>query len=183
MLDWQFRRSGPERKEFDMNSDIVEGNWKQFKGLVKAQWSEVTHDQRDVIVGKRGELAAKIQEASPQMEGTMKEEIPPRRLVLRGALLLGCSPWVPIALVGCDSKKDANSSSAATDSDPATSAGSAAPAGTSKVSQTSVQYQAQPKGEQKCGGCLNFVAESNTCKLVAGQVSPEGWCSLWAKKA
>ena len=45
------------------------------------------------------------------------------------------------------------------------------------------QYQAQPKGEQKCGSCLNFVAESNTCKLVAGQVSPEGWCSLWAKKA
>ena len=66
---------------------------------------------------------------------------------------------------------------------PATSADSAAPAATSKVSQASVQYQAQPKGEQKCGGCLNFIAESNTCKLVAGQVSPEGWCSLWAKKA
>ena len=166
-----------------MNWDIVEGNWKQFKGLVKAQWSEVTHDYRDVIVGKRGELAAKIQEASPQTVGTIKEEIPPRRLVLRGALLLGCSPWVPIALVGCDSKKDANSSSAAPAGSPATSAGSAAPAATSKVSPASVQYQAQPKGEQKCGSCLNFVAESNTCKLVAGQVSPEGWCSLWAKKA
>ena len=94
MLDWQFRRSGPERKEFDMNWDIVEGNWKQFKGQVKTQRSKLTHDHPDVIVGKRVELAAKIQEASPEMEGTMKEEIPPRRLVLRGALLLGCSPWV-----------------------------------------------------------------------------------------
>jgi len=153
-----------------MNWDIVEGNWKQFKGQVKAQWSKLTHDHPDVIVGKRVELAAKIQEASPETECKMKEEIPPRRLVLRGALVLGCSPWVPIALGGCDSKKDANSSKAA-------------PAATSKVSQASVQYQAQPKGEQKCGSCLNFIAESNTCKLVDGQISPEGWCSLWAKKA
>ena len=134
-------------------------------------------------VGKRVELVAKIQEASQETECKMKEEIPPRRLVLRGALVLGCSPWVPIALVGCDSKKDANSSSTAPAGAPVTSAGSAAPAATSKVSPASVQYQAQPKGEQKCGGCLNFIAESNTCKLVAGQVSPEGWCSLWAKKA
>ena len=166
-----------------MNRDIVEGNWKQFKGQVKAQWSKLTRDHPEVIVGKRVELAAKIQEASPETEYKRKAEIPPRRLVLRGALVLGCCPWVPIALVGCDSKKDANSSSAAPAGSPATSVGSAAPAATSKVSQTSVQYQAQPKGEQKCSGCLNFVAESNTCKLVAGQVSPEGWCSLWAKKA
>ncbi len=46
-----------------------------------------------------------------------------------------------------------------------------------------MQYQAQPKGEQKCSGCLNFIAESNTCKLVDGQISPDGWCSLWVKKA
>jgi uncharacterized protein YjbJ (UPF0337 family) len=166
-----------------MNWDIVEGYWQQFKRQVKAQWGKPIHDHPDVIVGKRVELAAKIQEASPEPECKRKEEIRPRRLVLRGALVLGCSPWVPIALVGCDSKKDADSSSAAPAGSPATSAGSAAPAATSKVSQASVQYQAQPKGEQKCGGCLNFIAESNTCKLVAGQVSPEGWCSLWAKKA
>ena len=49
-----------------MNWDIVEGNWKQFKGQVKAQWSKLTHDHPDVIVGKRVELAAKIQEASPK---------------------------------------------------------------------------------------------------------------------
>lgn len=32
MLDWHFRQAGPERKECDMNWDVVEGNWKQFKG-------------------------------------------------------------------------------------------------------------------------------------------------------
>jgi len=29
---------------------------------------------------------------------------------------------------------------------------------------------------------MNFIAESNTCKLVEGQISPDGWCVLWAKK-
>jgi uncharacterized protein YjbJ (UPF0337 family) len=166
-----------------MNWDIVKGNWKQFKGQVKAQRSTLTHDHPNVIVSKSVELVAKMQ-ASPETDCKMKEEIQPRRLVLRGALVLGCSPWVPIALVGCDSKKDASSSSSTPAGSPATSADSAAPAAaTGKVPQASVQYQAQPKGEQKCGSCLNFIAESNTCKLVAGQVSPEGWCSLWAKKA
>ncbi len=46
-----------------MNWDIAEGNWKQFKGKVKAQWGNLTDDQLDVIAGKRVELAGKIQEA------------------------------------------------------------------------------------------------------------------------
>ncbi len=112
----------------------------------------------------------------------MNEEIPPRRVVLRGALAVGCSLWVPIVLSGCDSKKGANSTSSAPASSPATSANSAAPAATKKLPQENVQYQTQPKGEQNCGRCVNFIAESNTCKVVDGQISPEGWCSLWAKK-
>lgn len=46
-----------------MNWDIVEGNWKQFKGNVKAQWGKLTDDQLDVIAGKRTELSGKVQEA------------------------------------------------------------------------------------------------------------------------
>lgn len=106
----------------------------------------------------------------------MKQEIPSRRVVLRGALALGCGLWAPIALFGCDSKKGADSSSSAPASPQVT------PAANKKMSQENVQYQAQPKGEQKCSGCLHFIAESNTCMLVDGQISPEGWCSLWAKK-
>ena len=113
----------------------------------------------------------------------MKEEIPPRRIVLRGALAVGCSLLVPIVLSGCDSRKGANSTSSAPAGSSATSTNSAAPVATKKVAPASVQYQTQPKGEQKCGGCVHFIAESNACKLVDGQISAEGWCSLWAKKA
>lgn len=115
----------------------------------------------------------------------MKEEIPSRRIVLRGALAVGCSLFVPIALFGCDSKKSANPTSPtpiAPASPPAPSANSADPVAPKKLTQASVQYQTQPKGEQKCATCVNFIAASNTCKLVDGQISPDGWCTLWAKK-
>ncbi len=45
-----------------MNWDIVEGNWKQFKGKVKARWGKLTDDHLDMIAGKRVELTGKIQE-------------------------------------------------------------------------------------------------------------------------
>lgn len=46
-----------------MNWDMVEGNWKQFKGKVKSQWGKLTDDQLDVINGKRDQLAGKVQKA------------------------------------------------------------------------------------------------------------------------
>ena len=46
-----------------MNWDIVEGNWKQFKGHIKTQWGKLTDDQLDVIAGRRAELAGRVQEA------------------------------------------------------------------------------------------------------------------------
>ena len=45
-----------------MNWDIAAGNWKQFKGQVKAQWGQLTDDHLDQIDGKRIELVGKIQE-------------------------------------------------------------------------------------------------------------------------
>lgn len=45
-----------------MNWDIVEGNWKQFKGKVKEQWGDLTDDQLDTIAGRRDQLVGKIQE-------------------------------------------------------------------------------------------------------------------------
>jgi hypothetical protein len=126
------------------------------------------------------------------VEGKTQAEIASRRVVLRGALAVGWGLLLPAALFGCE-KKDAGSTGAAPDapppspeaaapeSSPATSADAAAPV--AKVSQASVQYQTEPKGDQQCSNCLNFIAESNTCKLVEGQISPSGWCTLWAKKA
>lgn len=120
-------------------------------------------------------------------------DVLPRRIVLRGALAAGCSLLLPTALMGCDSKKEtgtadtgmppASGPESAAPASPAPEMESAAPAAPAKVSQASVQYQMQPKGEQKCANCMHFIAESNTCKLVEGDISPEGWCILWAKAA
>ena len=122
--------------------------------------------------------------------GKHEQQIPPRRVVLRGALAVGCGLWVPMLLSGCDSKKGADSTSSAPAGPssapagpPASSATPAAPPAATKVAQASVQYQPKPKGDQKCSGCMHFIAGSNACKLVDGQISPEGWCSLWVKKA
>ncbi|MES2104788.1 MAG: CsbD family protein [Pseudomonadota bacterium] len=46
-----------------MNWDIVEGNWKQFKGKAQEQWGMLTDDTLEVIAGKRDQLAGKVQEA------------------------------------------------------------------------------------------------------------------------
>ncbi len=44
-----------------MNWDQVQGKWKQFKGQVQQQWGKLTHDDLDVIDGKREELVGRIQ--------------------------------------------------------------------------------------------------------------------------
>ncbi|EEG09612.1 CsbD family protein [Pseudogulbenkiania ferrooxidans] len=46
-----------------MNWDIVEGNWKQFKGMVKAEWGNLPDDYLDMIAGKRVVLVDKLQDA------------------------------------------------------------------------------------------------------------------------
>jgi uncharacterized protein YjbJ (UPF0337 family) len=45
-----------------MNWDRIEGNWKQLKGKVKAQWGDLTDDDLDVVAGRREQLAGKVQE-------------------------------------------------------------------------------------------------------------------------
>jgi uncharacterized protein YjbJ (UPF0337 family) len=62
-IDWRFRQANPQPKEIEMDWNIVEGNWKQFKGKVKTQWGKLTDDHLDVIAGKRDQLMGKIQES------------------------------------------------------------------------------------------------------------------------
>ena len=50
-----------------------------------------------------------------------------------------------------------------------------------KIAQAQVQYQTQPKDGQKCSTCVNFEAP-NGCKIVAGTISPDGWCIAFAPK-
>jgi uncharacterized protein YjbJ (UPF0337 family) len=50
------------RKDFLMNWDRIEGNWKSFKGRVKEKWGKLTDDDLDYAAGKRDQLSGKIQE-------------------------------------------------------------------------------------------------------------------------
>lgn len=56
-------------------------------------------------------------------------------------------------------------------------------AGSGKLSKTQAKYQDQPKGNQMCANCLQFIPASSTCRVVEGKVSPQGWSMLWTKKA
>lgn len=113
----------------------------------------------------------------------MKQANPSRRIVLRGVLAAGCGLCLPFVLSGCDSKKPASPVMGAPDATPAPGSQPAAPATFAKASQASVNYRGQANGDQKCSTCVNFMAESNTCKVVDGQISPTGWCTLWIMKA
>jgi hypothetical protein len=50
-----------------------------------------------------------------------------------------------------------------------------------KVAQKGVSYQPTPKGSSRCDACTLWQAPA-ACKLVAGDISPSGWCSLYAQK-
>ena len=50
-----------------------------------------------------------------------------------------------------------------------------------KISQADAKYQGTPKGDQRCDGCISF-QPPNACKFVQGDISPSGWCELFAAK-
>ena len=51
-----------------------------------------------------------------------------------------------------------------------------------KLSQADAKYQTTPKDDQRCDGCVNF-QPPNACKFVQGDISPNGWCQLFAAKS
>jgi uncharacterized protein YjbJ (UPF0337 family) len=53
-----------------MNTDRVEGKWKQMKGSLKSRWGKLTDDDLDVIEGQKDQLVGKVQERY----GIAKEE-------------------------------------------------------------------------------------------------------------
>ena len=46
-----------------MTWDRIEGNWQQFKGSARQEWSALSEAQLDAIAGRRDELVGRIQEA------------------------------------------------------------------------------------------------------------------------
>jgi hypothetical protein len=51
-----------------------------------------------------------------------------------------------------------------------------------KVSKESTKYQDKPNGDKQCSNCAQFVP-NNSCKIVEGTISPQGYCIIWQKKS
>lgn len=56
--------------------------------------------------------------------------------------------------------------------------------------RTAMKYKDTPEGDKKCSTCMQFVPgktakELGGCKVFAGdtEISPNGYCAAWAKKA
>lgn len=65
----------------------------------------------------------------------------------------------------------------------AVAAMTAAPAeAQTKVSQKAVAYRPKPNGKARCDGC-SYWQLPTSCKVVAGTISPAGWCSIYAAKS
>ena len=51
-----------------------------------------------------------------------------------------------------------------------------------KMTQKAAGYQDTPKADQKCSGCALFKTP-DSCTLIDGSISPDGWCRFYSKKA
>jgi hypothetical protein len=51
-----------------------------------------------------------------------------------------------------------------------------------KMSTKAAGYQTTPKDGASCSDCALFKAP-NSCTLVDGDISPNGWCRFYAKKS
>jgi hypothetical protein len=56
-----------------------------------------------------------------------------------------------------------------------------------KVKKSQVRYQTSPKGDERCGLCVHYISSNSgqgpgSCKIVAGSISPSGWCAEWEAK-
>lgn len=58
-----------------MNSDILEGKWKQMKGEVQNRWGKITDDDFAKIQGNRERFAGVVQERYGKNKEQAKKEV------------------------------------------------------------------------------------------------------------
>lgn len=58
-----------------MNSDILKGNWKQFRGEIQKQWGKLTNDDMDVISGEYNKLLGRLQERYGWSRDRVEQEV------------------------------------------------------------------------------------------------------------
>jgi uncharacterized protein YjbJ (UPF0337 family) len=64
-----------KQQEIIMNTDVLEGKWKQVRGQIKEWWGEVTDDDLEKIQGKSDRLVGVLQERYGYSRGRAKEEV------------------------------------------------------------------------------------------------------------
>jgi len=50
-----------------------------------------------------------------------------------------------------------------------------------KMMKRAAGYQDAPRGNQRCAICAQFQSP-NSCLIVEGVVSPNGWCKIWQSR-
>ena len=60
--------------------------------------------------------------------------------------------------------------------------------GQAKATKQAMQYQDQPKGDQTCDTCAQWIpgpkpGAPGGCKVVEGPINPKGWCVAYVKKS
>jgi len=58
-----------------MNTDVIQGQWKQLKGSVKQQWGKLTDDDLARIEGSRDKLVGVIQERYGKARDEAEREV------------------------------------------------------------------------------------------------------------
>jgi hypothetical protein len=58
------------------------------------------------------------------------------------------------------------------------------------ASRQAMKYQDKPNGANQCSNCMHFIPGKSAkdpggCKVIPNdnEISPNGWCIAWAKKA
>jgi hypothetical protein len=73
---------------------------------------------------------------------------------------------------------------------PVLAVSSRADAATNATMRAGLKYQGKPEGDKSCATCMQFVPgptakDLGGCKVIPGdtEISPQGYCMVWAKKA
>ncbi|HIB63760.1 MAG TPA: CsbD family protein [Phycisphaerales bacterium] len=58
-----------------MNTDTLQGQWKQMKGKAQQKWGKLTSDELDRVEGRREELVGLLQEKYGYQRERAEEEV------------------------------------------------------------------------------------------------------------
>jgi len=58
-----------------MNWNLVEGKWKELKGIARAKWGKLTDEDLETVAGKKDELIGRLQQRYGMKKEAAEAEI------------------------------------------------------------------------------------------------------------